>query len=98
MGLRARWFATLALAMAFVSPIVTTGCSEHQYRVYDPYYHDYHRWNNGEEGYYRQWANENHRDPNRDFRKLDKNDQQRYFQWRHQQDHDHDHDHDHGHN
>jgi len=97
MGLNARWFATLALAMALVSPILTTGCSEHHYQVYDSYYHDYHHWSNGEEGYYRQWATENHRDPNRDYRRLDKDDQQHYWQWRHQEDHGHNHDHDHDH-
>jgi hypothetical protein len=99
MGFRARWFTTLAFTIVLVSPILTVGCAEHHYRVYDDYYHDYHRWDAGEEGYYRQWATENHRDPNRDFRKLDKNDQQRYWQWRHnqsgQQDHARNHDHDH---
>jgi hypothetical protein len=83
MSLRAKWFTMLAFAMGLVSPIVTIGCAEHHYRVYDPYYHDYHRWNAGEESYYRQWATENHREPNRDFRQLDKDDQQRYWQWRH---------------
>jgi len=88
--------------MALVFSIGTIGCAEHHYRVYDPYYHDYHHWDNGEERDYRQWATENHRDPNRDYRHLDKDDQGRYWQWRHQNEkdhgHDHDHDHDHGHN
>lgn len=105
MRLRSTWLATLALSSALAFPILTTGCAEHHYRYYDSYYHDYHHWNAGEEPYYRQWATDNHRNPNREFRHLDKNDQERYWQWRHHNgpqdrnhDHDHDHDHDHGHN
>ncbi len=76
----------LALAMA--------GCSGSvHYRTYDPYYHDYHRWDDHERVYYNQWTVETHHD-NRDFRKLDKDDQKRYWDWRHSHgDHDHDHDH-----
>jgi len=99
---RHSFFAALALGAALVAPLATVGCAEHHYyRVYDPYYHDYHNWNAQEQDYYRQWARENHRDEHQDFRKLNKDDQQRYWQWRHgqanNQGHDHDHDHDNDH-
>lgn len=78
-------------------PLATIGCAEHHYyRVYDPYYHQYHRWDD-ERIYYRQWAIENHRDPNRDYRHLDREDQRRYWKWRHQHEHDRDRDHDRDH-
>ncbi|MFZ2002740.1 MAG: hypothetical protein WA239_17130 [Candidatus Sulfotelmatobacter sp.] len=35
-------------------------------RVYDPYYSDYHVWNDDEVVYYQQWAHEYHRDTHRD--------------------------------
>ena len=53
------------------------------YRVYDPYHNDYHRWDNHETVYYHQWVVENHRD-DRDFRKLNKDEQKRYWDWRHE--------------
>ena len=65
-------------------------CEHHSYRVYDPYYTDYHVWNDDEVGYYNRWAAETHRDPHRDFRKLNKDEQKEYWTWRHNHgDHDH---------
>ncbi|MGA8540537.1 MAG: hypothetical protein WB566_13615 [Terriglobales bacterium] len=66
-------------------------CAEHHYyRVYDPYYSDYHVWNHDEVVYYNQWATEYHRDPHRDFRKLPPEEQKEYWTWRHSHgDHDH---------
>jgi hypothetical protein len=60
------------------------GC-EHSYRVYDSYHSDYHTWNSGEVVYYHRWAGENHRDPNRDFRKIPAGEQKEYWDWRHNQ-------------
>ena len=68
----------------------------HYYRVYDPYYTDYHAWNDNEIVYYHRWADENHRDPNRDFRKLAPEEQKEYWTWRHNRgDHDTHRDNDH---
>lgn len=67
-------------------PIVITNCTVHAgvgYRVYDPYYSDYHVWDDAEVGHYHRWAADTHRDPNRDFRKLNKNEQHEYWTWRH---------------
>jgi hypothetical protein len=52
------------------------------YRAYDPYYSDYHTWNDHEGVYYNQWVVETHR-PHRDYRRLRHNDQRAYWQWRH---------------
>jgi hypothetical protein len=96
-----RYLSSMLLAAAFFAPVLTTGCGERHYRAYDPYYNDYHRWDRHENVYYQQWVVENHRD-NRDFRRLDHDQQKQYWDWRHSHhdDHDrdhHDHDHDHDH-
>ncbi len=67
------------LGINLVPSIGGIGCSAHHYcRVYDPYYTDYHVWNNDETVYYRQWSNENHRYANRDFRRLPAEEQKEY--------------------
>ena len=94
---RAKGIRTFLLMGALASSFVGLACSEHHYyRVYDPYYTDYHVWNNDEAVYYRRWADQTHRDSNRDFRKLGPQEQKDYWTWRHNRgDHDHDRDHDH---
>jgi hypothetical protein len=77
-----RYLSSLLLATAFLVPGVTTGCANRPYRVYDPYYNDYHPWNRGETVYYNQWVVKTHRD-HRDFRQLDKDQQKEYWTWRH---------------
>ncbi len=88
---RSRFVSSLFLAAALASSVLGTACAEHHYyRVYDPDHSDYHVWNHDEVVYYNQWARENHRDPNRDFRKLPPEEQKEYFNWRHSHgDHDH---------
>ena len=83
-----KYLSSLLLAVAFLAPALTTGCGG-GYRVYDPYYNDYHRWNGHETVYYNRWVTENHRE-NRDFRKLDRDDQKQYWTWRHGHDDHHD--------
>jgi len=97
MGKKARILTTGVFAAALGISVFATGCAEHHYyRVYDPYYTDYHVWNGQEQGYYHDWARETHHDPNRDFRKLPPDEQKQYWTWRHNHgDNDHDHDHDH---
>jgi hypothetical protein len=71
--------ALLLFAAALALPI--TGCAGSEL-VYDPYWHDHHTWNAGENRYYRNWetgSNRNHVDfPNRT-----PGDQLAYWQWRH---------------
>ena len=50
---------------------------------HNPYYSDYHVWNDSEVGHYQQWSRENHRDSGRDFRKLPPEEQKEYWTWRH---------------
>jgi hypothetical protein len=76
------------VGMFFLAGMLTLagfGCAAHHhyYRVYDPYYTDYHVWNDDEAVVYRQWAGETHRDPDRDFRKLPPEEQKEYWTWRH---------------
>src|SRR5262249_37756018 len=74
----------LLLAGAIAIPFITTACpGHHYYRAYDPYYHDYHRWDDHETVYYQRWTVETHRDSHRDYRNLSKNEQQEYWTWRH---------------
>jgi hypothetical protein len=78
-------FGPALLFAALLSPMLQTGCAvrvESGYRVYDPYYRDYHVWNGQEAGYYNRWVTENHRS-NQDFRKLNKSAQKQYWDWRH---------------
>ena len=86
-----RLVRSLCLAVALASTVMGIACAEHHYyRVYDPYYSDYHVWNHDEVVYYNQWATEYHRDPHRDFRKLPPEEQKEYWTWRHSHgDHDH---------
>lgn len=80
---------TLLVLAAYAAVAVGTGCAGRvTYRTYDPAYSDYHVWDNNERGYYNQWVIETHRS-NRDFRKLDKNDQDAYWKWRHENHPDH---------
>jgi hypothetical protein len=92
---RLSFVRSTALALVLAGSAFTLGCAEHHYyRVYDPYYSDYHDWNHDEVVYYNQWATERHLDPHRDFRRLPPEQQKDYWTWRHQHgDHDHDHDH-----
>ena len=80
---------SIAMITALAVPAAITGCAA---RVYDPYYHDYHTWNDGEVVYYHQWEHDTHR-RDEDFRKRSKDEQKEYFDWRHSQGHDHDNDH-----
>ena len=81
---KSRFLSSCVLAAALVTSVFGTACSEHRHhRVYDPYYSDYHVWNHEEVGYYHQWARENHRDENRDFRSLRPEEQKEYWTWRH---------------
>lgn len=88
-----RLSSMLLLAGAVASSAAGIACEHHPYRVYDPYYTDYHVWNDNEVVYYNRWAAENHRDPHRDFRHLNKDEQKEYWTWRHNHGDDHDHDH-----
>jgi len=89
-----QWTGTALLGVALLAPLATVGCGQHHaVRVYDPYYSDYHNWDDHERVYYNQWIVETHRE-NRDYNRLPPDEQKQYWDWRHSHgDHDHDHDH-----
>lgn len=86
-----RWTGTALLGVALFAPLATIGCGgHHAVRVYDPYYSDYHNWDDHERGYYNQWVVETHRE-HRDYDRLPPDEQKQYWDWRHSHgDHDHD--------
>jgi hypothetical protein len=78
----------MVVAAALVLPVIYTGCAAHVgvgvgYRAYDPYYRDYHVWDDHERVYYNQWTAETHRDSHRDYHKMKKEEQKQYWDWRH---------------
>ena len=73
-------FHSLLLSVSLLPALGISGCAVH---VYDPYHSDYHRWDANERVFYNQWAVETHHDAHRDFKKLNKDDQQAYWNWRH---------------
>jgi hypothetical protein len=75
-----RFLSSCVLAAALASSVSGMACHGHRsYRVYDPYYSDYHAWNSTEVDYYHRWAGENHRDADRDFRSLKPEEQKEYW-------------------
>jgi hypothetical protein len=92
MASRFGWAGRLAASAVVALALFTVGCA---HRYYDADHGDYHRWNANERVYYNQWVVEVHGDPHRDYHHLSKEDQKRYWDWRHNHDHDHDHDRDH---
>jgi hypothetical protein len=84
MDVKSRFLSACFLAAVLAGSIGVTACEHHHYyRVYDPYYSDYHVWNNDEVVYYNQWTRENHYDEHVDFRKLPPERQKEYWTWRH---------------
>lgn len=80
------FLGSLVLTAILVSPVLLTACAAHaEYRVYDPYHEDYHRWDDREAGYYAQWENDTHRE-HRDFDKREAKEQREYWDWRHERD------------
>lgn len=78
-----RLLGSLICATVLLAPVAMSGCAASgSYRVYDSDHHDYHQWNQSEEGYYVQWESNTHRHHEK-FRKRDSDDQKQYWNWRH---------------
>jgi len=75
---------TLLMHTVLLSTAIFVGCGPHVYRVYDPYYADYHVWGPDEGVYYHRWLAERHYEY-RNFRQLDRDRQKEYWTWRHSQ-------------
>jgi hypothetical protein len=81
------WISTILLPAALLSMTIFAGCAAHVsagYRVYDPYYRDYHNWGPDEDVYYHRWLGERHYDY-KDFRRMPTDRQKEYWTWRHDQ-------------
>jgi hypothetical protein len=86
---------SVCLAVVLASAVLGTACFHRSYKAYDPYYNDYHKWNDRESDYYHRWARETNRDPSRDFKALPQDEQEEYWKWRHtHEDEGHHHKHD----
>lgn len=76
-----RWIALLLSVATLGSASAMTGCASNG-PVYDPYWHDYHRWSGSEDRRYRQWEIGSNRD-HVDFPNRAPGDQLAYWSWRH---------------
>jgi hypothetical protein len=74
-----KYIGTLILAATLAGS--TAACAG-PLRVYDSPRQDYYRWNSGEERYYRSYLAERRRSYV-EFRRLNRREQQRYWEWRH---------------
>jgi len=73
----------LRLVPAGIAFVLVVGCSARVgYTSYDPYYHDYHAWNDTEVPHYNAWIVETHHN-NVEYSHLSKDDQENYWKWRH---------------
>ena len=70
-----------AVTLAAILGSVTLGCAV-EGRYYDPAYHDYHRWNSEEIGYFHRYWDER-REQYREYRSLSEEQQRDYWNWRH---------------
>jgi hypothetical protein len=73
--------STARAGLASIVLSALTGCAA-GYSTYDPYWHDYHQWDSGENRIYLQWAISTHR-PYRAYERLGLTDQRAYWAWRH---------------
>lgn len=79
------YLGSLFSIAALSAPAFTTGCAaraEYSVRVYDRDHHEYHNWDNSEDQAYRRYLRERH-EHYRDFSKLNRNEQNDYWNWRH---------------
>ena len=84
MRFKSQCLSLILAGSAVVAPLAFTGCAEHaSVRVYDPYYSDYHVWDNGEVVYYSHWINETHH-PYVKYERLRPEEQHDYWTWRHE--------------
>ena len=84
MRLNHRIIALMLSIAALATSSAITGCAGDGL-VYDPYWHDYHRWTHGENTRYRQWEMGSNR-VHVDFPDRTPGDQLAYWSWRHRVD------------
>ncbi len=94
-----RFVNSLLLSAALLAPLAMQAQDRDRdrddQRVYDRAHRDYHNWNGDEDNAYRQWYGQTYNGRRyRDYRKLNRKQQQSYWNWRHDNDHDRDKDRD----
>jgi hypothetical protein len=65
---------------------------ERERRVYDRDHHDYHTWDQREDGMYRHWLEERH-EAYVEFERLEGKQQRAYWKWRHEHEEHEEHEH-----
>ncbi|MGB7283296.1 MAG: hypothetical protein WBE13_13615 [Candidatus Acidiferrum sp.] len=75
------YLGPLVLSAAMLAPVLTSGCAARA-TYYDSNYRDYHHWDDREDHAYRVWLSDRHYEY-RDFKKLNKDQQNDYWNWRH---------------
>lgn len=85
-GCHVRPIAWLVMAAAIAVLAATSGCAPrpvvHVMTVYDPQYHDWHRWDDKERAAYRRYWQDTH-EPFRSYDALQQNEVNDYWTWRH---------------
>jgi hypothetical protein len=77
------YIAPLILGASLVASVAAAGCAA-RVGIYDPEYRDYHRWDGDQDRAYRDYWRERHeREPYRDYRRLNEEQQRDYWKWRH---------------
>ncbi len=76
-------FGILSVALATPLALYPTVMRADDKHYHDAKHNDDHVWNDHEDKAYRMWAQENHR-KYRDFAKIKVEDQQSYWDWRHE--------------
>lgn len=72
----------LLIATLSLGSLLVTGCAEHRYSTYDPYYgNGYYGWNSYEDACYRQWLSECHYSYV-DYHRLGRKRRHQYWEWR----------------
>jgi hypothetical protein len=80
-----RLILSLTAASILLTSVAMSGCAVRA-RYYDGDHDDYHHWSHNEESFYVQWEGETHRH-HRDFKDRSSQEQQEYWNWRHDHDH-----------
>jgi type III secretory pathway component EscR len=75
--------SALVLSTTLIGPVIAQSRAPQEKCYYDKSGKDYHTWNSNEDRAYRSYLQEQHQSY-REFNKVNRNQQQQYFTWRHQ--------------
>jgi hypothetical protein len=78
-----RLFSGLLISTLALGTIVTTGCTEHRYQSYDPYYGTNGRYYGAEDPYYRRWLADR-RYNCVEYNRSNRDRQREHWEWRNQ--------------